>query len=101
MRNRMMIRMMMFVLISIFVFGCSQFSTQPPPIPRSITIVDEGFEADYVLKMYGKPNVVVLDDNSADYTIELWFYPSHEAVVMFVIEGEHYRMRTYHYKEKK
>ena len=85
------------VLLFVFVSGCSQFSTQPPDIPRILNITNEQFEQAYMLRMRGTPTTIRMDYDHADYYLELWFYPEQNAVVMFIIEGDKYRVQTYHY----
>ncbi len=96
MRRR--IGVLLLVLVGFCVLsGCSQFSTKPPLIPGSITITDESFEKAYVLRTRGEPTIVQMDYDHADYYLELWFYPLQSSVVMFIIEGDKYRVQTYHY----
>lgn len=81
----------------VVMFGCSQFSTKPPDIPRVIKITDESFEQAYVLRTMGTPTTIELDYRASEWYIEMWDYPSQGVMVMFVVEGERYKVKTYRY----
>jgi hypothetical protein len=85
------------VVMEAILLGCAGFSTRPPEVPPRITITDEGFERDYVLRTLGTPASVDLSELGSDYWMELWFYPERELVVVFFISKEKCEAKTYHY----
>ncbi len=96
------ISILLLVVVSLLgLSGCSQFSTQPPEIPRTINITDEQFEKQYVLRTRGIPTTIELDYRASDYYIEVWDYPGQHVMVMFVVTGDRYKVKTCHYRGMK